>query len=141
MNILKSCALGIALLASGYSYAQPKAPEAPNQNLTNQVSTTQYEYLQITAVESVVPGGLGRSRLISTDTKGQLMEKNLENFFSLVGINFGNIRNNDQVITDRLNDLAKDGWELDKVTTGVYASESSTGIFLTRYVFKRPKKQ
>jgi hypothetical protein len=101
---------------------------------------TVYEYMQISAVESVVPGGLGRSRLITTDANGQIMEKELANFFSMVGINFGNVRNNDQVIAERMNDLAKDGWELDQVTSGTYSADKSIGIFITRYVFRRPKK-
>ncbi|MCS7084917.1 MAG: hypothetical protein RMM53_03765 [Bacteroidia bacterium] len=99
---------------------------------------TVYEYMQISAVESVVPMGLGRSRLITTDKDGQVIEKELLNFFSAVGINFGNIRNNDRVIADRLNDYAKEGWELISVNSGVYAADKSTGIFITRYVFRRP---
>lgn len=101
---------------------------------------TRKEYMQITAIESVVPGGLGRSRLITTDANNQMQETELKNFFSLVGINFGNIRNNDQVITERINKLTEDGWELDKITTGSYGNEGSTGIFCTRYIFSRPKK-
>jgi hypothetical protein len=101
---------------------------------------TTYEYMQISAVESVVPMGLGRSRLITTDKDGQVIEKELLNFFSAVGINFGNIRNNDRVIADRLNEYAKDGWELHTVNSGVYGVEKSTGIFITRYILRRPLK-
>lgn len=99
-----------------------------------------YEYLQISAIESVVPGGLGRSRLITTDNNGQMMEANLENFYSMVGINFKNIRNNDAVIMDKVNELADQGWELFLVNSGVESTESKTGIFITRYIFRRPKK-
>jgi len=101
---------------------------------------TVYEYMQISAIESVVPGGLGRSRLITTDANGQIMEKELLNFFSLVGINFGNVRNNDQVIAERMNELAKEGWELNQTVSGTYSADKSTGIFITRYIFRRPKK-
>lgn len=97
-----------------------------------------YEYMQISAIESVVPGGLGRSRLISTSKEGQMMEKELLNFFSLTGINFGNIQNNDRVIATRLNELSEEGWELYAVNSGVYGTEKSTGIFITRYIFRRP---
>jgi len=100
-----------------------------------------YEYLQISAVESVVPGGLGRSRLITTTTDGQIMETELKNFYSLVGINFKNIRNNDKVIVERLNQLAQEGWELIAVTSGVESSENKTGIFITRYIFRRELKK
>lgn len=99
-----------------------------------------YEFLQMSTVESVVPGGLGRSRLIATDENGQMQEKSLENFFSFVGINFGNIRNNDKVITDKIQEYGAQGWELMNLTTGVYGVEKSTGIFITRYLFRREKK-
>jgi outer membrane lipoprotein SlyB len=33
--------------------------------------TTAYEYRQFSTVESVVSGGMGRSRMVSTDAKGQ----------------------------------------------------------------------
>lgn len=95
------------------------------------------EYLQITTVESVVPGGLGRSRMITTKANGEMEETNLENFFSMVGINFGNIRNNDKVITQKITELTKEGWKLEHVTSGVYGVEKSTGIFITRYLFRK----
>ena len=99
-----------------------------------------YEYLQISAVESVVPGGFGRSRLITTGKDGQVMETDLKNFYSLVGINFKNIQNKDKVIVDRLNELAQEGWELVAVTSGVESSTEKTGLFITRYLFRRLKK-
>lgn len=66
-------------------------------------------------------------------------EIKLENFFSMVGINFENIRTNDRTITDKISDLTADGWELKFVSTGVYAADKSTGIFITRYTFCRQK--
>lgn len=45
------------------------------------VTPVVYEYKLFTTVESVIGGGLGRSRLISTDKSSQMVEKNLENFF------------------------------------------------------------
>ncbi|MBU3743261.1 MAG: hypothetical protein FGM61_01770 [Sediminibacterium sp.] len=102
-----------------------------------------YEYKQITAIESVVPGGLGRSRILTTDDNGQTREKELKNFYSLVGINFDNITNNDRVIVERLNEFSDQGWELFSVITGSNQQSSqgnsSGGIFITRYVFRRPK--
>jgi hypothetical protein len=103
----------------------------------NQKAQVTYEYMQISAIESVVPGGLGRSRLITTDKAGQTMEKELENFFSLVGINFKNINNNDKVIATRINELSKEGWELHSTNSGVYSADKSTGLFMTRYIFRR----
>lgn len=97
------------------------------------------EYMQITAIESVIPGGFGRSRLIATKPDGQIEELPLENFFSMVGINFGNIRMNDKVITTKLNEYAKQGWTVVGVTSGVYSGSENraAGIFITRYVLKK----
>lgn len=98
-----------------------------------------YEYMQVTTIESLVSGGMGRSRMISTDPNGKLQELPLENFFSLGGINFSNIRNNDKVITDKINELSDQGWEVAQVSTGA-TDDSGKGIFITRYLMRRPKK-
>lgn len=103
-------------------------------------TAVKYEWKQMTAIESVVPGGLGRSRLITTDTKGEVVEIKLENFFSLVGINFGNVKENDRVITESIQKMSDEGWELHTTTSGVYGVENTTGIFITRYLFRRPKQ-
>lgn len=97
------------------------------------------EYMQITAIESVIPGGFGRSRLIATKPDGQIEELPLENFFSMVGINFGNIRMNDKVITTKLNEYAKQGWKVISVTSGVYSGSENraAGIFITRYILQK----
>lgn len=112
----------------------------------------QVEYKVITIVESIVPGGLGRSRLIEstsevniddftterTDGKksdqgsvkrkdakvDELNESKLLNFYSLAGINFQNIASNDALITSKMNQLSNEGWELMFVTS---AAESDSG--------------
>ena len=109
-------------------------------------------YKVITVVESIVPGGMGRSRMIeekspinhrdfTTDRTDEndskqgdvkrsdakvdaFAETKLLNFYSLVGINFQNIASNDALITSKINELAADGWELKFVTSGV---ESDSG--------------
>jgi len=103
------------------------------------MSQVGYEFYQMTTVESVVPGGLGRSRLITTDEKGAMQDLKMENFFSMVGINFSNIRLNDQLIGDKISDLSNEGWELFHMVSGAYGHQESTGIFITRYLFRRPK--
>lgn len=109
---------------------------------TTETATPQYEYKMFTTIESVVPGGLGRSRIISTDKDSQIQEKELENFFSLVGINFKNIQNNDVVIVGKINDLAKDGYEFYQAVPGVYSGgEKGNGIFITRYIFRKIVKK
>lgn len=117
---MKKCFLALVLLVACYGSAAAQ------------------EFLQVTAIESVVPGGLGRSRLITVGADGQTIEEvELENFFSFVGINFKNIRTNDSLITQKLNQLTKQGWELFSVNSGSYSADKSTGIFITRYLFKR----
>ena len=49
------------------------------------------KFMQISTVESVVSGGLGRSKMIITNPDGSQKESDLENLFSLVGINFKNL--------------------------------------------------
>jgi phosphoribosylformylglycinamidine (FGAM) synthase-like enzyme len=100
------------------------------------------EYMQFTTVESVVPGGLGRSRMITTidgesNMSNKFEEIQLRNFYSLVGINFGNIRDNDRIITQKITQYTSQDWNLEQVTSGVESSPEKTGIFITRYLFSR----
>jgi hypothetical protein len=129
------------------------------------------EYHVITTVESIVPMGLGRSRMLDhknpedykpltterTDGKkseqGDIRredvkienfeETKLLNFYSVGGINFQNVASNDAVVSSKLNEMAGNGWELVFVTSGVESDageKDANGIFITRYVFKRPTK-
>ncbi|MFP4471480.1 MAG: hypothetical protein ACLFPE_12385 [Bacteroidales bacterium] len=116
------------------------------------LSSMAQEYKVVTTVESVVPMGLGRSRIIEskdslsvvdftterTDGKKSRQkdvsrsdarvenfeETKLLNFYSAVGINFQNIASNDAMITAKINKLVKDGWKLQFVLSGV---ESDAG--------------
>jgi hypothetical protein len=113
---------------------------------------TAQEYAVVTTVESIVPAGLGRSRMISNKedlvtanytrerTDGKTSEMNevkrrelkienfeetkLLNFFSLTGINFQNVASNDAMVSSKLNEMAAAGWTLAFVTAGV---ESNAG--------------
>jgi hypothetical protein len=93
------------------------------------------EYMNISVVESLVAGGLGRSRMMITDENGKTQEVNIANFFSLGGINFSNIAENDTKVTLKIKDLADKGWEISQVTAG--ATET---IFITRYLLRRNKQ-
>ena len=125
------------------------------------------EYTVITSVESIVPSGLGRSRMISSlETKDyqeftsvqseedntrnkskrdEIRVKNFEetkllNFFNIGGIRFQNIAANDAIITSKINAMVSEGWELAFVTSGVESDGGKgdgQGIFITRYIFKR----
>lgn len=114
---------------------------------------TEVEYQVVTSVESIIPNGLGRSRLISSNVKrdydeftsdrssdkdddkrnkskrGDIRVKDFEetkllNFFNIGGIRFQNIVANDAVITSKINAMSDEGWELAFVTS---STESDAG--------------
>ncbi|WP_374163329.1 hypothetical protein [Arcticibacter sp. MXS-1] len=126
------------------------------------------QYKVVTIIESIVPGGLGRSRIVETKTDVNAAEFTTErvdgkdskqsdvkrgdvkvdsfaetkilNFFSIAGINFQNIASNDAVITSKMNELAKQGWKLAFVTSGVESDggkDDGNGIFITRLIFSK----
>ena len=95
------------------------------------------EFMLITTVESLGTGVQGHSRMITTDSQGKVSEVSLSNFYGFTGINFENVRQNNLIITDKVNDLARKGWELLQVTSAAESSDKTTGIFITRYIFKR----
>ncbi|OEI80765.1 hypothetical protein [Formosa algae] len=129
----------------------------------------QVEYKIITSIESIVPNGLGRSRLISSDEerdfenyttaqteednnrnkskRSDLRVKNYEetkllNFYNIGGIRFQNIASNDVLVSSKINTMTEAGWELAFVTSAVESdsgTEDGQGIFITRYIFKRTK--
>lgn len=121
----------------------------------------------ITSVESIVPSGIGRSRIIDAkedknfeeftseqteedntrnkSKRGNIRVKNFEetkllNFYNIAGIRFQNIAANDAVIASKLTAMISDGWELIFVTSAVEADaggDDGQGIFITRYIFKK----
>lgn len=125
------------------------------------------QYKVITSVESIVPNGLGRSRIInaledkdykeftSVQTeddnsrnkadRSEIRVKNFEetkllNFYNLGGIRFQNIAANDAMITSMINDMVSNGWELAFVVSGVESEGGKgdgQGIFITRYIFRK----
>ena len=113
-------------------------------NTATTPGTVAYEYKQFSTIESVVSGGLGRSRILTTDDGGQVLEKELKNFYSMVGINFENIANNDRAIVGRINEFSSEGWELVQVSTGsnqpMSNGSSTGGLFITRYLFRKAKQ-
>ena len=125
------------------------------------------EYKIVTSVESIVPNGLGRSRLLSSNdvkdykdyTSTQTEEDNTRNksnrkemrvkgfdetkmlnYFNLGGIRFQNIATNDAIITSKINTMVAEGWELAFVVSGVESEGGKgdgQGIYITRFIFKR----
>ncbi len=136
-------------------------------NAQDSISIKKYEIKVITSVESIVPSGLGRSRIISANaerdykqfTSSQNKEDNtrnkskrkdirvkdfdetkLLNFYNIGGIRFQNIAANDAVISSKLTTMLSEGWDLVFVTSAVESDSGESdgqGIFITRYIFKR----
>ena len=130
-------------------------------------STNAQEFKVITSVESIVPNGLGRSRIVNAledkdyreytsvqteedntrnkSKRGDIRVKNFEetkllNFYNLGGIRFQNIAANDALLTSMINDMTTNGWELVFVTSAVESEGGKgdgKGIFITRYIFKK----
>ena len=148
---MKNLTLILLLLLSSFTFSQ------------------QYEYKIISVIESVVPNGLGRSRMLSetqpvdyksattirTEEGKQKSDKSrseirtkvfeetkLLNFYNIGGIRFNNIATNDALITAKLNDEAAKGWVLAFVTSGVESSgdKDKIGIYATRFILRREVK-
>ena len=113
------------------------------------MTTTQTfnEWKIVTVVESIVPMGLGRSRMIEnmtdvntedfrtsrvdgkTSSQRSVSRKELKvdkfdeakllNFFSAAGINFQNIASNDAMIAARIMELESEGYTMAYVTSAV----------------------
>ncbi len=124
-------------------------------------------YKVVTSVESIVPNGLGRSRIINAmedkdykeftsvqteddntrnkSDRSEIRVKNFEetkllNFYNLGGIRFQNIAANDALITSMINDMTANGWELVFVSSAVESEGGKgdgQGIFITRYIFRK----
>ena len=100
-----------------------------------------YEYMAFTTIESIVPGGAGRSRMLIDGGNGSLDEQKMKNLYSMMGIKMENIFENDQDVVSKLNDLSNEGWELAFANTGVQSptDAGSSGIYCTRYILRRVK--
>ena len=128
-----------------------------------------YEIKVVTIVESIIPSGLGRSRMVSsnetrnykefTSTRGGeddernksdrddirvsgFEETKLLNFYNIAGIRFQNISANDAIISSKITTMLSEGWDLAFVTSAVESDagkEDGKGIFITRLIFKRKK--
>lgn len=107
------------------------------QDARTESSTKQF--MQINTIESVVAGGMGRSRMIVTNPDGSQKEADLENLFSVAGINFKNIKENEDKIVKILKSYTDEGWKIDYVTSLTLSQNDSGsgGIFMTRYLLSK----
>ena len=150
-----SCILFLASSISGFS-----------QNPATDYSKKEFKV--ITVLESIVPMGIGRSRIIDSNAEldaenfttqrteedrnpqREIQRKSLKtreveetallNFYSLPGINIENIASNDALIGSKINNLLKEGWTLEFITSGVESDsgkDDGKGIFITRMYFSR----
>jgi hypothetical protein len=136
LTMKKRFALVFLLLASCMAV---QAQDMTTQNFN--------EWRIVTVVESIVPMGLGRSRMIEnmtdvntedfktsrvdgkTSSQRTVSRKELKvekfdetkllNFFSAAGINFQNIASNDAMIAARIMELESEGYSLAYVTSAV----------------------
>lgn len=105
------------------------------QNGTAQNAT---KFMHITTIESVVGGGFGRSKMIITKEDGSQEEKDLENLFSMTGINFKNIKANESGILQTLKTYTDDGWKLHAtIPMTLSPGQNGAGIFMTRYLLSK----
>jgi hypothetical protein len=96
------------------------------------------QFMQITTIESVIGGGLGRSKMLITNPDGSQKENDMNNLFSLVGINFKNIKENEDQLLKTLRNFTDEGWKLVQVTPFTLSpSGNGPGIFMTRYLLSR----
>ncbi|MBI9041571.1 hypothetical protein [Lutibacter sp.] len=132
-----------------------------------EIQAQNYEYKVITSIESIVPMGLGRSRIISSSEEQNYQdftsertaendkqnkskrsdvkiddfeETKLLNFYSIAGINFKNIASNDAIISSKINTMVSESWDLAFVVSGVESDAGKgdgNGIYITRFIFKR----
>ncbi|MFT4683304.1 MAG: hypothetical protein ACJAU0_001778 [Flavobacteriales bacterium] len=125
------------------------------------------EFTSFTVIESIVPNGFGRSRIItalekrdykefttvqSDDDKtrnksdrGDIRVENFEetkllNFYNIGGIRFQNIAANDALVNSKVNTMLNEGWQVVSITAGVESKggkDDSDGIYVTRFYFQR----
>ena len=137
---------------------------AQAQDMTTQ---TFNEWKIVTVVESIVPMGLGRSRMVENMTEvntedfrtsrvdgkkssqrtvsrkelkvDKFDEAKLLNFFSATGINFQNIASNDAMIAARVMELESEGYSLVYVTSAVesYGGKDDDGGIFISRMFFR----
>ncbi len=128
-----------------------------------------YDFKTITVVESIVPNGIGRSRMIESleikdykeyskimseedndrnkSDRGEIRVKNYEetkllNFFNIGGIRFQNIAANDAIVNSKVNQFLDEGWEIVSINSGVESvggKDDANGLFITRFYFKKQK--
>lgn len=98
--------------------------------------------MQITTIESVIGGGFGRSKMIITKEDGSQEDRDLENLFSLTGMNLKNIKSNESDILRVLKTYTDNGWKIYQVTPLTLSpGDKGPGIFMTRYLLSKTEEK
>jgi hypothetical protein len=81
--------------------------------------------------------------MIITNSDGTQKETDIENLFSLVGLNFKNIKKNEAELVNTLKDYTSNGWKMAHVTSLTLSQNDtgSGGIFMTRYLLSKPDEK
>ncbi len=86
----------------------------------------------------MVGGGVGRSKMLISKPDGTAEEFELDNLFSITGINFKNIKSNETMILKTLKSYTDDGWKLvSTVPLTLSPNQGGSGIFMTRYLLSK----
>ena len=112
--------------------------------LSAQEQNSEYpqKFMQITTIESVVGGGFGRSKMIITKEDGSQEERDLENLFSVAGINVKNIKSNESDIIRTIKTYTDQGWKLlQAIPLTLSPNQNSNGIFMTRYLLGKTEEK
>lgn len=100
------------------------------------------KFMQVTTIESVIGGGFGRSKMIITKEDGSQEERDMENLFSLTGMNIKNIKSNESDILKTLKTYTDDGWKIEQVTPLTLSpGDKGPGIFMTRYLLTKAEEK
>jgi len=96
------------------------------------------KFMQITTIESVIGGGFGRSKMIITKEDGTQEDRDMENLFSMTGMNLKNIKTNESDILKTLKTYTDQGWKIEQATPLTLSpSNNGAGIFMTRYLLSK----
>jgi len=115
------------LLSGGAAFTPAKAQSAGN-----------FTYQLVTTIESVVPGGFGRSKVSYTPAFKGIKEAPMENLFSLTGLNMANLQKNEETIVALTQQMAAEGYDLVQALP-LTSSIQGSGIFMTLYIFHKAK--
>ena len=104
--------------------------------------TTTQKFMQVTTIESVVGAGMGRSKMVITKEEGTQEEREMENLFSMTGLNLKNIKSNESDILKTLKTYTEQGWKIEQVTPLTLSpTNNGSGIFMTRYLLSKTEEK